>query len=627
MDVTLNGNFLPYNFDNQGTQDYVPGVQILKLYGLTLTYADLVAAPATINITLHPERDGVDRQRPTFEQLLNTTATPGSPISAAFFSSNLKCCPLANLTSSPPLTPLTFSPPPPSPSPPMPTSPIPPSPPPAPQCQACMKIAVLLPAPSVSSQNRPLESQDCAVLVNYLNSGGCAEVPLPGLGEFSCIMEPQIVVLAVVDFPHTCYPGNSVFNGGRRTGERLRGAPYYVSDPVAVGTTFNFTIVQDASGCTDFEPKGGGPQSSCCQMSIDKIEMVINPECRGEIKSISVNGQARSSSYSNSSYINMPEFTPVGYPDPQPWYQVFKVRMPVRVVAVLLPAPGVSSQNRPLESQDCAVLINYLNSGGCAEAPLPGLGEFICTMEPQIVVVSGRNLSMMSVCAAGDTDANAWLASIDDVCAATILAGALDYTEQCDIILEAASSCGGSYRFSQQCQLAEVDFPHTCYPGNSVLNGGRGTGERLRGAPYYVSDPVAVGTTFNFTIVQDASGCCQMSIDKIEMVINPECRGEIKSISVNGQARSSSYSNSSYINMPEFTPAGYPDPQPWYQVFKPTSPQPTFPQPTFPQPTPPQPAAPQLTFPQPAAPSPRPSSPHPPSPLPPIPPPPETPEN
>eukprot|EP00798_Chlamydomonas_sp_ICE-L_P015535 gene15535-21626_t len=58
MDVTLNGNFLPHNFDNQGMQDHVPGVQILKLYGLTLTYADLAAAPATINITLHPERDG-----------------------------------------------------------------------------------------------------------------------------------------------------------------------------------------------------------------------------------------------------------------------------------------------------------------------------------------------------------------------------------------------------------------------------------------------------------------------------------------------------------------------------------------------------------------------------------------
>eukprot|EP00798_Chlamydomonas_sp_ICE-L_P001737 gene1737-33147_t len=799
MDVTLNGNFLPYNFDNQGMQDYVPGVQILKLYGLTLTYADLAAAPAMINITLHPERDGVDRQCPTFEQLLNTTATPGSPIMllpAPGVSSQNRplesqdCAVLINYLNSGgcaevPLPGLgefictmepqivvvsgrnlsmmsvcasgdtdanawlasiddvcaatilgggldyteqcdiileaasscggsyRFS----------------------QQCQlaevdfphtcypgnsvlnggrrtgerlrvapsylsepvavgtthlnftivpdasgwqvtrlraqvegdpkqACMTISVLLPAPGVSSQNRPLESQDCAVLINYLNSGGCAEAPLPGLGEFICTMEPQIVVvsgrnlsmmsvcaagdtdanawlasiddvcaatilagaldyteqcdiileaasscggsyrfsqqcqLAEVDFPHTCYPGNSVLNGGRGTGEQLRGAPYYVSDPVAVGTTFNFTIVQDASGCTDFEPKGGGLLSSCCQMSIDKIEMVINPQCRGEIKSISVNGQARSSSYSNSSYINMPEFTPAGYPDPQPWYQVFKKHhdseqlvfiflfspwmFPSPLCAVLLPAPGVSSQNRPLESLDCAVLINYLNSGGCAQAPLPGLGEFICTMEPQIVVVSGRNLSMMSVCAAGNTDANAWLASIDDVCAATILARALDYTEQCDIILEAASSCGGSYRFSQQCQLAEVDFPHTCYPGNSAFNGGRGTGERLRGAPYYVSEPVAVGTTFNFTIVQDASGCtefepkgggppsscCQMSIDKIEMVINPECRGEIKSISVNGQTRSSSYSNSSYINMPEFTPVGYPDPQPWYQVFK-----------------------------------------------------------
>eukprot|EP00798_Chlamydomonas_sp_ICE-L_P001743 gene1743-33153_t len=277
MDVTLNGNFLPYNFDNQGMQDYVPGVQILKLYGLTLTYADLAAAPATINITLHPERDGVDRQCPTFEQMLNTTATPGSPISGQpVFLSN---------------------------------------------------PSMLLPAPGLTSQNRPLESQDCAVLINYLNSGGCADVPLPGLGEFTCTMVPQNVVLdgrsqsmmsvcsagdtdanawlasiddvcaatildglgyrllcdiileaasscegsyrfsqqcqlAEVDYPHTCYPGNSALNGGTGTGEGLRGSPYYVSDPVAVGTTFNFTIVQDASGCTDFEPKGGGPPSS-----------------------------------------------------------------------------------------------------------------------------------------------------------------------------------------------------------------------------------------------------------------------------------------------------------------------------------------------------------------------------
>eukprot|EP00798_Chlamydomonas_sp_ICE-L_P001741 gene1741-33151_t len=279
-----------------------------------------------------------------------------------------------------------------------------------------------------------------------------------------------------------------------------------------------------------------------------------------------------------------PECSAAGtlFPKGLMWYAFFNGQQYRSNCCVLLPAPGVSSQNQPLESQDCAVLVNYLDSGGCAEVPLPGLGEFICTMEPQNVGVDGRNLSMMSVCAAGDSDANAWLASIDDVCAATILAGGLDYTEQCDIILEAASSCGGSYRFSQQCQLAEVDFPHTCYPGNSAFNGGAGTGERLRGAPYYVSEPVAVGTTFNFTIVQDASGCtdfqpkaggppsscCKMSIDKIEMVINPECRGEIKTISVNGQTRSSSYSNSSYINMPEFTPAGYPDPQPWYQVFK-----------------------------------------------------------
>eukprot|EP00798_Chlamydomonas_sp_ICE-L_P001731 gene1731-33141_t len=136
MDVTLNGNPIPYNFDNQGMQDYVPGVQILKLYGLTLTYAGLAATPATVNITLHPERDGVDRQCPTFDQMLNTTATPGSPISAAFFSSNLSPPPNEPVASpSPPparpfrpLTPVTSPSPPPnepvaSPSPPPPDSP------------------------------------------------------------------------------------------------------------------------------------------------------------------------------------------------------------------------------------------------------------------------------------------------------------------------------------------------------------------------------------------------------------------------------------------------------------------------------------------------------------------------
>eukprot|EP00798_Chlamydomonas_sp_ICE-L_P001739 gene1739-33149_t len=220
MDVTLNGNFLPYNLDNQGMQDYVPGVQILKLYELTLTYADLAVAPATINITLHPERDGVDRQCPTFEQMLNTTATPGSPI-------------------------------------------------------------------------------------------------------------------------------------------------------------------------------------------------------------------------------------------------------------MFFPALGVSSQNRPLESQDCAVLVNYLNSGGCAEVPLPGLGEFGCTMEPQVEVVNGRTQSMMSVCASGDTDANAWLASIDDLCMATILARGLDYTEQCDIILEAASSCEGPYRFSQHLLKWTFHIPATLGTLCSTVAGGQ----------------------------------------------------------------------------------------------------------------------------------------------------------
>ena len=41
---------------------------------------------------------------------------------------------------------------------------------------------------------------------------------------------------------------------------------------------------------------------SCCDMSIEKIEVVMNKECRGEVKSITVNGQAQSVSYAGNEY-------------------------------------------------------------------------------------------------------------------------------------------------------------------------------------------------------------------------------------------------------------------------------------------------------------------------------------
>ena len=61
---------------------------------------------------------------------------------------------------------------------------------------------------------------------------------------------------------------------------------------------------------------------SCCNMIIDKIEIIIAPKCRGQIKTLSVNGKVISTSYGTNSYATST------YPAVQdPTYQVLKVRL------------------------------------------------------------------------------------------------------------------------------------------------------------------------------------------------------------------------------------------------------------------------------------------------------------
>eukprot|EP00798_Chlamydomonas_sp_ICE-L_P031597 gene31597-6792_t len=103
------------------------------------------------------------------------------------------------------------------------------------------------------------------------------------------------------------------------------GTSYHVADIMTTGKTMSFTIAHDSSSCQALVPKNGGPPESCCQMAIDKIEMVINPECYGEVQSILVNDLLTYPTYSNVTYINQPEAMPAPYPAPQPWYQTFKI--------------------------------------------------------------------------------------------------------------------------------------------------------------------------------------------------------------------------------------------------------------------------------------------------------------
>eukprot|EP00798_Chlamydomonas_sp_ICE-L_P001993 gene1993-33416_t len=105
-------------------------------------------------------------------------------------------------------------------------------------------------------------------------------------------------------------------------------------------------------------------------------------------------------------------------------------------VAVVLPGSGVNSNNPSLSSDACAVLVDYLNSDGCGDAP-PGDLVFTCAMAPMDMDYFGRFSSVVTVCAEG-YESMTWMSSITEVCASRI-AAELGYPEFCDCCCEVYS--------------------------------------------------------------------------------------------------------------------------------------------------------------------------------------------
>ncbi|GAX80095.1 hypothetical protein CEUSTIGMA_g7533.t1, partial [Chlamydomonas eustigma] len=100
------------------------------------------------------------------------------------------------------------------------------------------------------------------------------------------------------------------------------------------------------------------------------------------------------------------------------------------------------------------------------------------------------------------------------------------------------------------------DFPHACYPGNSQANGGVGTGTGTTGFAKSVQ-AVATNNTLTFLISPNAAcdmsrGCCTSNLEKIEIAINPLCRGAITS-SI-GASLEPSYATQTWPSTP---PPGY----------------------------------------------------------------------
>lgn len=264
-----------------------------------------------------------------------------------------------------------------------------------------------------------------------------------------------------------------------------------------------------------------------------------------------------------------PDCTP---PPPAPC----KTCMEIRVVT------NGRGRNLPLDPADCDIVSSWLMGlpqSGCNA--VSGNLRFTCTVAPHNETVGTIQQSVLEVCAQGP-DAAAFVNSWDDICS-NILASVLQYNS-CDIYMTLTADCAPTYNWGTACQGPdEVDYPHGCFPGNSNKNGGLGgvtQGEKY--TPMTVKLDQYDSSSFTFSILKGQScmdvvpkkgpppeSCCQMELDKFEMVIANECQGAIGSIEVNGQGGFyPSYANGTYYSTPEEMPSGFPDVSNWYKVMK-----------------------------------------------------------
>eukprot|EP00798_Chlamydomonas_sp_ICE-L_P001216 gene1216-32557_t len=137
LSIEIDDRRYPYNFDNMGVDEWIPNVQVLKLYNLAFAYSQLITQKLKFNITL--PTTGGEQSCTSFEELFNTTSTPGAPMSPPGI------------------------------------------------CVACYDLNVILPGSGVNSNNQPLDQADCDATATYLNSRSRCSVT--GL-SFTCTNSP-----------------------------------------------------------------------------------------------------------------------------------------------------------------------------------------------------------------------------------------------------------------------------------------------------------------------------------------------------------------------------------------------------------------------------------------------------
>eukprot|EP00798_Chlamydomonas_sp_ICE-L_P026186 gene26186-11912_t len=327
-----------------------------------------------------------------------------------------------------------------------PSPPPPPTPPPPPVCEACMQITV------VETHNSPPPAPAlCPILPVYLSTDPQIKqwAPTTGLQRFQCTSPNKVIIGP----------------GGVRT--------------------VTFTVCAEGTTSEWLEGVRMNPVSQSVATFLG-----YNDPCLINITS--------------SDTCNPPPFT-YGRDCPttpfDPHYHLHP--------AVLLPGPGVAGNNSILTPGRCGLLSTYLytNAKMTALAPVGSLSPFVCTEIPSNSTWDGYRVSQIEVCAMGDpASANTWQEGAASMEAADLVTKALGYN--CDVFITAASSCGEtSSEMGTWCEIPLLDYPHGCFPGNSVMNGGQQRGAQLGGIPYRARSPTASGSTFNFTIDYNPDFC------------------------------------------------------------------------------------------------------------------------
>eukprot|EP00955_Chlamydomonas_euryale_P001733 19370-Chlamydomonas_euryale.AAC.10 len=110
------------------------------------------------------------------------------------------------------------------------------------------------------------------------------------------------------------------------------------------------------------------------------------------------------------------------------------------------------------------------------------------------------------------------------------------------------------------------DYPHsTCFPGNSEANRGFGSGTGVGGIAWDLRMEVSGQRNLTFNMFPNPAcdpafsgdmACCDMSLGKVEIVLNPRCRGAIETIVVPEGSPVPTLPSYSVQNWPRVVPEG-----------------------------------------------------------------------